>query len=213
LVAQVRALASCRPLLLAVDGLASYVTCFQRAFRSPLPRHGARGRPRLRAWPEVVIVQVVKQRQPGLWQVTQRLVQGSQRLLAQLLTTSQGGGQINTAFIERLHGTFRQRLPWLTRRTRYLAQQAGTLQAGMYILGCIYNFCDYHESLHVRLCLSPTRGRWLRRTPAIAAGLTDHCWTFHELFTYRIPPPRWQPPPRRGRRSQQLQQLIAARCS
>ncbi len=33
-------MARCRPLLLAVDGLASYVIAFQRAFRSPLPRQG-----------------------------------------------------------------------------------------------------------------------------------------------------------------------------
>ena len=38
LVAKVRRMALCRPLLLAVDGLASYVSAFQSAFRSPLPR-------------------------------------------------------------------------------------------------------------------------------------------------------------------------------
>ena len=40
LVARVRAVALCRPLLIAVDGLASYVTAFQQACRSPLPRYG-----------------------------------------------------------------------------------------------------------------------------------------------------------------------------
>ena len=45
LVAKVRGMALCRPLLLAVDGLVSYVGAFQAAFRSPLPRFGQRGRP------------------------------------------------------------------------------------------------------------------------------------------------------------------------
>jgi hypothetical protein len=44
LVARVRAVALGRPLLIAVDGLASYVTAFQQACRSPLPRHGQTGR-------------------------------------------------------------------------------------------------------------------------------------------------------------------------
>ena len=42
LVDKVRAMALCRPLLLAVDGLASYVTAFQLAFRSQLPRGEAK---------------------------------------------------------------------------------------------------------------------------------------------------------------------------
>ena len=52
LVNKVRAIALCRPLLLAVDGLASYVTAFQLAFRSKLPRErGEMGRCELVAWP------------------------------------------------------------------------------------------------------------------------------------------------------------------
>src|SRR5258708_31820812 len=55
---QVRQMARCRPLLLAVDGLASYVTAFQRAFRSSAPRRGARHQAHLIAWPDIAIVQV-----------------------------------------------------------------------------------------------------------------------------------------------------------
>ncbi|UCG11224.1 MAG: hypothetical protein JSU72_11770 [Deltaproteobacteria bacterium] len=43
-----RGIALCRPLLLAVDGLVSYVSAFQRAFRSPVPRWGQPGRCHLR---------------------------------------------------------------------------------------------------------------------------------------------------------------------
>ena len=42
-----------------MDGLASYVTAFQHACRSPLPRYGQTGRAKLRAWSEVAIVQVI----------------------------------------------------------------------------------------------------------------------------------------------------------
>jgi transposase-like protein len=45
LVGKIRAIALCRPLLLAVDGLSSYVSAFQDAFRSPV-HEGEPGRPR-----------------------------------------------------------------------------------------------------------------------------------------------------------------------
>jgi hypothetical protein len=47
-----------------------------------------------------------------------------------------------------------------------------------------------------------------RRTPAMAAGVTDQCWSIAELLEYRVPLPRWQPPKKRGRRSKELQVLI-----
>ena len=208
LVAKVRQIARCRPLLLAVDGLASYVGAFQRAFRSPLPRWGKPGRPKLIPWPYIVIVQVVKRRTSSGLDIVRRIAQGSETLVQTLLHQSQGGGTINTAYIERLNATFRQRLAWLSRRTRCLAQQHQTLDASMYIVGCFYNFCDEHKSLRIRIWISERRWRWAKRTPAMAAALTDHRWSPAELFAYRVPPPRWLPPKRRGRHSKQTLALI-----
>lgn len=205
---QIRGVALCRPLLLAVDGLASYVSAFQCAFRSPVPRCGQPGRCHLRPWSQVAIVQVVKHRIDGHLSIVRRIVQGSAQQVAAWLQASQGGGQINTAFIERLNATFRQRLAWLVRRSRNLARQPETLQAGMFIVGCIYNFCTYHDSLRIAFFLAKGGQRWLQRTPAIAAGLTDHLWTMEELFNFKMPPPRWTPPKRRGRPSQQTLQLV-----
>jgi len=44
--------------------------------------------------------------------------------------------------------------------------------------------------------------------PAMAAGITDHCWTVRELLSVHVPPPRWTPPKRCGRRSRALHRLI-----
>jgi len=41
--------------------------------------------------------------------------------------------------------------------------------------------------------------RWVQRTPAIAAKLTDHQWTPAELLNFKVPPPRWTLPGHRGR--------------
>lgn len=209
---KVRAMALCRPVLVAVDGLPSYVKAFRRAFRSKLPRHGQSGRCQWRAWSELAIVQVVKTRTAGQFKVIRRIVQGCADQISQLIQTSQGHGGINTAFIERLNATFRQRLNVLARQTRTLARQSQTLHTGMYVVGCIYNFCIYHKSLRVAYALSEHSQRWLQRTPAIAAGLTDHRWTIEELFAFKVPPPRWAPPKRRGRYSQHTLQLIQQWC-
>lgn len=199
---KIRQLALCRPLLLAVDGLASYVSAFRKAFRTPMPRRkGERGRPKMISWPNIAIVQVVKQRAGGQMNISRRIVQGSQAMVQSLIQKTQGKGVINTAFIERLNATFRQRLNCLARRTRTLARKAQTLESGMYVLGCLYNFCDPHHGLRLKLSVGRYRYHWVQRTPAIAARLADHIWTPTELFDFRVPPPHWHPPSRRGRLS------------
>ncbi len=110
---------------------------------------------------------------------------------------------VNTAYIERLNATFRERLASLTRRGRALARRTLTLQHGMYLIGTVYNFCTPHASL------PPIRGG---TTPAMAAGITDHCWTVQELLSFHVPPSRWTPPTQRGRPSHALKRLIARWC-
>lgn len=209
---QIRTIALCRELVLAVDGLTSYVTAFRRAFRTKLPRRGRVGRCKLVPWPNIAIVQVVKQRTATGLTIDRRIVQGCADMIQRVLAKTQGGGPINTAYIERLNATFRQRLVWLARRTRCLARQQETLTAGMFVLGCIYNWCDYHQSLRLRLWIDQKTYRWVKRTPAMATGLTDHRWTIDELFWFKVPPPRWKPPKQRGRPSKKTLELIERWC-
>jgi transposase-like protein len=214
LVNKIRKMALCRPLLLAVDGLASYVTAFRKAFRTALPRRkGELGRPHLISWPDIAIVQVVKQRVDGQLSISRRIVQGSDVMVQSLILRTQGKGVINTAYIERFNATFRQRINCLVRRTRTLARKRQTLEAGMYVVGCLYNFCHPHHSLRLKLSVGRFGYRWVHRTPAIAAGLADHIWTPAELFNFRIPPTRWQPPKQRGRPPLVVQKLVEQWCS
>ncbi len=209
LVDKIRAIALCRPLLLAADGLVSYVTAFRMAFRSKVPHwRGEIGRCKMVSWPDIAIVQVVKQRVEGTLTVDRRIVQGSKEMVERLIKATQNGtGVINTAFIERLNATFRLRLNNLVRRTRTLARRSETLVAGMYITGCFYNFCDYHHSLRLKLSVGSFGHHWVQRTPAIAAKLADHRWTYSELFAFKVHPPRWSPPIQRGRPSQAMLDL------
>ncbi len=156
--------------------------------------------------------------------VERRLVQGSRAAIQRLtpaptgrcgVDRTQGGGGLNTAYIERLNATFRARLHRLVRRGRSLGRQVPTLQHGMYLIGAVYNFCTFHCSLRIRRLGRPDRAghRWHFRTPAMAAGLTDHRWGIHELLAYPVPPPRWTPPKRRGRQSKATQTLVARWCT
>jgi len=54
LITLVRSSALARPLLFCVDGFASYVRAIRAAFRTPVPQ-GTRGRPRLVAWPDILV--------------------------------------------------------------------------------------------------------------------------------------------------------------
>lgn len=209
----IRDAALCRPLLLAVDGLPSYVAAFQRAFRTKLPRYGQVGRSQLVPWPDIAIVQVIKRRQANTFHIERRLVQGCRQKVEQLRHASQKAiGVINTAYIERLNATFRLRLSCLTRRTRTLARQPQTLTAGMYIVGCFYNLCDFHQSLRCRLWVGRHGYKWVQRTPAMAAGLSDQLWTVDKLLMFKVPPTRWTLLKQRGRRSEATLQLIEQWC-
>lgn len=125
---------------------------------------------------------------------------------AAMIKATQGAGDINTAWIERLNGTFRSCVHSLARRTRALTRTSASLHAGAYLVGTVYNFCTEHESL--RLPGLAGGHKWLSRTPAMAAGLTTHCWSVKELLSYRAPPARWRPPKRRGRQSAALKEVI-----
>ena len=190
------------PLLVVSDGLASYPTAFAQQFCTTEGGTGGRGR-RIR-WPELVVAQVVKQYQGYRVSGTlHRLMQGSVEMFLTLLWQTDGCQVLNTAFIERFNGTMRNRLAGLARRTHGYVRHHGRLHASVYLMGAVYNFCTYHTSL--RTSRHPS-------TPAMAAGITTERWSVEQLLTYRVPPPRWSPPPKRGRRSREIQALVDRWC-
>ncbi|HZP83957.1 MAG TPA: hypothetical protein VFB21_20120 [Chthonomonadaceae bacterium] len=191
----VKACTAFGPVLLVSDGFRAYVDAWQKAFRAPVPT-GQRGRPRLVAWPGVVIGQMVKQYQKGrVVGIQQRLVQGT---IDQLLALLPDENKISTAYIERLNATFRARLCGLVRRGRALARLPETLTSGMYLVGCLYNFCTPHQSLSEEV----------ETTPAMAAGLTAHVWSVSELLCFRIAPTPFVPKKRRGRKPKGAKQIV-----
>jgi IS1 family transposase len=203
LMERVKRCAARRPLLVCTDGLVSYIRAIRETFREPA-HTGQGGRPRLRPWRHVLIAQVVKRyERRRVVETDRRIVDGTPARVETLRRRSQGDGVINTAYIERLNATFREHLASLTRRGRALARRTLTLQHGMYLIGTVYNFCTPHASLP-----HASGGT----TPAMAAGITDHCWTVQELLSFHVPPPRWTPPKQRGRPSHAFKRLIERWC-
>jgi transposase-like protein len=170
-------------LLICVDGLSSYVTAFWVAFREKVMT-GKPGRPPYRLPDGIWLAQVIKSYSGRrLSDVVRRVLWGSAEQVTGQLEKTKTGRQINTSYVERLNATFRACLAGLTRRGRRLVKDEEVLEKGMYLVGCTYNFCKTHRSLRVQ----QERGnKWLQRTPAMAAGWTDHAWSIRELLSFRL---------------------------
>jgi IS1 family transposase len=202
LMQQVRACGQAlRAILVCTDGWAAYPNSIRRAFREKVKKTPGRGRACLQVWPQLVIGTVIKRTvKKRVVEVTRRMTHGSLKRAAVLLRRSRGGTMLNTAFIERFNGTMRERLATLTRKCRHATHRLAALHSGMYLLGTTYNFCwTHHELSSVRDAATGKRHAGLKRTPAMAAGLTDHVWSVYELLCYKIAPLPWVEPKRRGR--------------
>lgn len=195
LLLQVRACAgAAQALLVATDGWAAYPNSIKRAFREKIKETARRGRACLQVWPDLCIATVIKRTEKmHVVEVTRKMTQGAFAQAEALLKQSQGGSVLNTAFIERLNGTMRERLATLTRKCRHAPCRLRAVETGMYLIGSTYNFCFAHHEL------SKAKHAGYACTPAMAAGLTDHVWSIFELLCYRVAPAPWVPPKLRGR--------------
>jgi IS1 family transposase len=199
-VAQVLA-PDCAPLFLT-DGFKEYVTALLAHYGQWIqwPRRQAAGpapKPRWMPRPALLYAQVVKQyRRRRVVRVRHRVVFGSAARVNQVLAST--GWQINTAFIERANGSLRQHVAAVGRRVITLCKGEEGLRHQLSLYQMYHNFCLPHASLRVPLSQAqPTNGRgatrcWQPRTPAMAAGLTDHVWTLREVLLFRVPP--WPQP-------------------
>lgn len=183
-------------LLVCTDGWAVYPNRIKKAFREKVKETAGRGRAWLHVWSQLCIATVIKRAEKKrVVEVSRKMTRGTEGQADRLLKASQGGRTLNTAFIERLNGTMRERLATLSRKCRHAARRREALETGMYLIGCTYNFCCVHHEL------SKTQHLGYACTPAMAAGVTDHLWTIQEVLTYKIAPAPWIQP-KHSRRSQ-----------
>jgi IS1 family transposase/transposase-like protein len=186
---RVKASAKSVPLLVVTDGWKPYQEAFRKTFYVA-ERTGKRGQPRRSLCPQFALAQTVKWREGGrVLGIRVCHLLGAVKQIAPLLPKEQ---VVNTAYIERLNATFRQRLAGLHRRTRCLRRQETTLAHAVWLVGTVYNFCRVHRSLET----ADGQGR----TPTMTAKLTRHVWSVAELLCFAVAPPPYLAPKRRGRK-------------
>src|SRR5262245_62038651 len=117
-----------------MDGVVSYIRAIRETFRAPV-HPGQGGRPRRRPWRHVLSAQVLKRyERRRVVETERRLIDGTPARVETLRRRAQGEGVINTASMERLNATCRERLAPLARRCRALARRTLTLQHGRYLI-------------------------------------------------------------------------------
>jgi len=101
---------------------------------------------------------------------------------------AQLGLKIGTSFLERLNLTIRQSLAPLKRKTLGYSKTRENLKKQVIFFQVFYNFARPHMSLRERISDSDQRfkNKWIPKTPGMAAGITEHVWTFRELLTVKI---------------------------
>jgi transposase-like protein len=182
-------------LLICTDGWNAYPKSIMRAFREKVKRTAGRGRCCLEVWPDLCIATIIKHtKKKRVVEVTRCMTRGTIEKAQELLQKTVGCKQFNTSLIERFNATMRERLASLTRKCRHAVHRLQTLEAGMYLIGCTYNFCWPHQELSNRKHFG------YQCTPAMAAELTDHIWSVYELLSYKIAPAPWSEPKQTKRR-------------
>jgi IS1 family transposase len=81
---------------------------------------------------------------------------------------------ICTSHVERLNGTQRLFMKRMNRLTYCFSKKLENLEAAFAMFACYYNYCWRTRK--------PGKSGQKRPTAAMMAGLTDHTWTFDELF-------------------------------
>jgi transposase-like protein len=175
------------------DGFSSYLPALLEVFHQliPFPRTGKRGRPKnpvKEPHPDLVYAQVIKDKQQGrLKNLTRRVLLGAERLAAL-------GVPISTSLLERFNLTLRHALAPLARNCLGFCKDLTQLRRRVTFYQAFYNFARPHQTLRRPLPdIDPAQiprfqQKWQPRTPGMAAGLTDHVWSFRELLTAKFEP-------------------------
>jgi hypothetical protein len=139
---------------------------------------------------------VKRTRRRRIVEVIHRVVIGTQAEVDVILAPC--GWQINTAIVERLNLSLRQRVAAIRQRSATSCKSETGLTQPLVLFQTYHNFVLPHASLRLPLAepMATNGSRsakvWEPRTPAMAAGLTDHRWSLREVLMFRVPP--WPQP-------------------
>jgi IS1 family transposase len=165
--------------LMTSDEYPAYATAIAAVYAEP--EWSPSGQPAHERLPEELVYATVHKIRQGnrVVRVEERLVFGTLAdLLAALLWAVLRC--VNTVFVERSHGTDRQRNSRKVRKTYRFSKDWRVHEAMTYFTLYGGNFCWPVRTLREEV--APKRYRL--RTPAMAAGLTDHVWSLEEWLLF-----------------------------
>jgi hypothetical protein len=176
-------------ILLTSDAYPAYATAIEEVYgewvqpeRKPGP--GRPPNPRLELPCGLVYATVQKRREKGrVVEVIKSVVFGALCLLDCWLRRSGVSNTINTSFVERNNATDRRQNGRKQRKTYCFSRSKRMHDCATYFVSYSYNFCWPVRTLRVK-----EDGAWRPRTPAMAAGLTDHVWSLREWLTFPAKP-------------------------
>ena len=174
------------PRLITSDEYPVYADAIRSAYGRVVtpPRTGQPGRPRnpYRELPaELTYATVHKEKENGrVVRVSETLVFGTLFAVLVALALSRVSRQVNTSFVERHNGTDRGRCSRKGRKSYEFSKSWTVHVAATRFSYFTYNFCWPVRTLRVK----GADGKWQARTPAMAAGLTDHVWSIREWINF-----------------------------
>jgi IS1 family transposase len=173
-------------ILFTSDEHAPYESAIRKAYGEEIPRpkkpgRGRKPKPVTVVPPELCYATVRKTRKEGrVVKVVRKLIFGTLALLAAYLLGSTVSKSINTSIVERNNGTDRGQNARKRRKTYCFSKDLEIHISVSHFVGYGYNFMWPVRTLD----LKGADGIKTRRTPAMAAGLTDHIWTLKEWCTF-----------------------------
>ena len=183
------------PRLVTSDQFSCYQTVIRQVWRTLLPleqdkrckRRRRPKQPQSRPDPALNYATVCKQRKHGrVVAVETKAVFGSVASLAAALDASSVSSAVNTSFVERHNGTDRHRNARKMRKTYRFSKDWLIHEAAGYFTYYTYNFCWCVRTLAEAVADGTSKAKHRPRTPAMAAGLTDHVWELSEWLEYPI---------------------------
>jgi IS1 family transposase len=166
-----------QPLAWCSDGWRPYPAVMHHVYRQPV-RTGRPGRPALRLPAGVRLTQRIKHRDAH-----NRL-----RWIETRASLGEPVPQPALGYVERRHGVCRDRINAFTRKTHAFAKSADTWDALLTLHLFEHNWLRPHPALRLAVPVAAAAGapaprHFTPRTPAMALGLADHCWTWHAFLT------------------------------
>jgi hypothetical protein len=157
------------------------LACYGEAYQPR--RKGRRGRrpaPRKRPPKGLKYATVHKTREGNrVVAVARRLIFGTVAAVLAARAASLVSTAVNTVFVERENGTDRNRNARKVRKTYCFSKDWAVHEAVSYFTLDSYTFCWPVRTLRQ----GSRREGYRQRTPAMAAGLTDHIWTLKEWLS------------------------------